>query len=158
MEAMTRRVIAPLPGRVDDGAMTTVTAPATTRPADTAAVRLRTVLLANAATSLAAGVVGLVATSALVDELGLRSTGWTRLVSAGLVLFAVDVALGARSRHLRATALASSIADLAWVAATIVVLATVDLTGAGRVVAAVVGLAVLDLAAFQLWFRHRLHG
>ncbi|MFP5322218.1 MAG: hypothetical protein ACLGIC_10275 [Acidimicrobiia bacterium] len=136
--------------------MTTITAPTTARPAATAATRLRTVLLANAATSLAAGVVGLAAADALVDELGLGSAGWTRVVSAGLVLFAIDVALGARSRHLRTTALLTSIADLAWVAATVVVLATVDLTGAGRAVAVVMGVGVLDFALLQLWFRQRL--
>lgn len=136
--------------------MTTITAPVTTSRTTTAAGRLRAVLLTNATTSFAAGVVGLAATDRLVEELGLRSAGWTRLVSLGLVLFAVDVALGARSRRLRATALATSVVDLAWIAATAVVLATVDLTGTGRVVAVVVGVAVLDLALLQLWFRRRL--
>lgn len=66
------------------------------------ASRLRTVLSLNAATSFAGGVLGLLATDRLVEELGLQSAGWTRLVSAGLVLFAIDVALGARSRYGRA--------------------------------------------------------
>lgn len=137
--------------------MTTITAPstATTSPAS-AASRLRTVLAVNAATSLAGGLVGLAATDRLVEELGLQSAGWTRLVSAGLVLFAIDVALGARSRHLATTALLTSVLDVAWVAATVAVLATVDLTGIGQLVAVVMGVAVLDFAVAQLWFRSRL--
>ena len=113
-------------------------------------------LTVNAATSLASGIAGLAATHRLVEWLGLQSAGWTRLVSAGLVLFALDVALGARSpRHLGTTALLTSIADLAWVAATVVVLAVVDLTGAGTVLAIVMGVAVLDFAVLQLWLRRR---
>lgn len=135
----------------------TLSAPVTAPPTELPARRLRTVLGANATTSLAAGIAGLVATSWLVDELGLGSEGWTRLVSFGLVLFAVDVALAASraTRHLRAYALAISVADLAWVAATVVVLATVDLTTAGRVVATVMGIGVLDFALLQLWFRRQ---
>jgi hypothetical protein len=137
--------------------MTTITAPLTDTDPTSAAQRLRTVLSVNAATSFVAGVVGLIATDRLVDELGLQSAGWTRLVSAGLVLFAIDVALGARSsRHLVRTALATSVLDLAWVVATVVVLATVDLTGAGQVVAVGMGVAVLDFAVLQLWLRSRV--
>ena len=135
---------------------TTTTAPLTSTTPATAATRLRNVLTVNAGTSLVAGGLGLVATDTVVDELGLQSAGWTRLVSAGLVLFAVDVLFGARSRRLGTVALATSVVDLAWVAATVVVLATVDLTGAGRVVAVATGLAVLDFALLQLWFRSRL--
>lgn len=141
--------------------MTTITSPLTTTTATdrTGAGRLRTVLTVNAVTSLASGIAGLVATDRLVDWLGLQSAGWTRLVSAGLVVFAIDVALGARSQHrLALTALLTSAADLAWVAATVVVLATVDLTGWGRAVAVGMGLVVLDFALLQLWFRRRLVG
>lgn len=140
--------------------MTTITAHLTTDPqtaAASSASRLRTVLTVNAATSLASGIAGLVATNRLVDWLGLQSAGWTRLVSAGLIVFAIDVALGARSpRRLATTALLTSLADVAWVVATVVVLATVELTGPGRFVAAAMGLAVLDFAALQLWFRRKV--
>ncbi len=139
----------------------TLTAPTTRSTAIGAdpAARLRLVLTTNAATSFAAGVVGLLATDWCVEELGLQSSGWTRLVSAGLVLFAIDVALGARStRRLATTALLTSVLDLAWVAATVAVLATVDLTTAGWMVAAVMGVGVLDFALLQLWFRCRLAG
>ena len=144
--------------------MNTTTLTATNRPrhADAPIVErparhLRTVLGVNAATSLAAGVVAVSAAPWLVDELGLGSEGWTRLVGVGLVLFAIDVALvaGRSTRRLRVAALAVSLADLAWVAATVVVLAAVDLTTAGRIVAVVMGIGVLDFALLQLWFRHR---
>lgn len=140
--------------------MTTITAPRTvTSSPATPASRLRTVLLVNAATSSAAGVLGLVATDRIVDELGIQSSGWTRLVAVGFLVFAVDVALAARShRHLATTALVTSVLDLSWVAATVVALATIDLTGAGQVLAVVVGLLVLDFAGLQLWFRSRLVG
>lgn len=137
--------------------MTTITAPLTRTIPATAAGRLRTVLAVNATTSFAGGVLGLLATDRLVDELGLQRAGWTRLVAAGLVLFAIDVALGARSsRWLATTALATSVADGAWVVATAVVLATVDLTGLGQVVAVAMAFAVADFALLQLWFRSRL--
>ncbi len=160
MAAITSQVMATLPQPVDDRSMTTITssfATSTRAGSSTAGHRLRTVLTVNAATSLAAGVGGLAATDRLVDWLGLQSPGWTRLVSVGLIVFAVDVALGARSpRRLALTALATSVADLAWIVATVVVLATVDLTGAGRFVAVAMAVAVLDFAALQLWFRRAL--
>ncbi|HSP05028.1 MAG TPA: hypothetical protein VLR27_16065 [Acidimicrobiales bacterium] len=136
--------------------MTTIAAPPTTTT-QTSVQRLRTVLSVNAATSFVAGTIGLLATDPVVDELGLQSAGWTRLVSAGLVLFAIDVALGVRSaRYLANTALLTSVLDLAWVVATVAVLATVELTGLGRLLAVVMGVAVLDFAVLQLWFRSRM--
>lgn len=135
--------------------LTVPTSPRTALAADPAG-RLRLVLTTNAATSLAAGLVAVLAAGWCVEELGLQSEGWTRVVGAGLVLFAADVALGVRSRRLATTALLTSVADLAWVAATAVVLAAVDLTTAGRVVAVVMGVGVLDFALLQLWFRSRL--
>ncbi len=120
--------------------------------------RLRAVLAANATTSFLFGVAGLVAAPYWSETLGIDSTGWIRLVSAGLVLFAVDVALvAARARaSLTTAALAVSLADLAWVAATGVALATIDFTTAGWVLAVVIGVGVLDFALLQLWFRSRL--
>src|SRR5215213_9812940 len=81
--------------------------------------RLRTVLGLNAATSLATGVAGLAAAGWWSDRLGVDSPGWTRLVSAGLVLFAIGVALVARApaEPLRRLAAVVSVTDLAWVAA-----------------------------------------
>lgn len=118
---------------------------------------LRAVLGVNAATSFLAGVAGLAGARRLVDELGLGSEGWTRLVSLGLVIFAIEVAIVAAraTRRLRDATLAISIADLSWVAATVVVLATVDLTTTGRVVAIVMGVGVAEFALLQLWFRRQ---
>lgn len=139
---------------------TTVTTATSNRPVDAElpARRLRTVLALNAATSFACGVAGLVATPYWSDTLGIDSTGWIRVVSAGLVLFAIDVALVAwrAKASLRTAALAISVGDLAWVAATGVALATVDFTTTGRVLATVVGVGVLDYALAQLWYRSRL--
>lgn len=120
--------------------------------------RLRTVLGLNAATSFACGMAGLVAAPYWSDTLGISSTGWIRLVSAGLVLFAVDVALVAwRARaSLPTAALAISIGDLAWVVGTLVALATISFTTTGWILAVVIGVGVLDFALLQLWFRSRL--
>jgi hypothetical protein len=132
------------------------------RPAVTDAERparnLRRVLAANATTSGAAGIAGLVAASWWSDTLGIPSVGWIQLVSVGLVVFAIDVALvAARAKKaLPSAALAISMADLAWVIGTGVVLATMDLTTTGWILAVVMGVGVADFALLQLWFRSRL--
>lgn len=125
---------------------------------DIAEGRLRIVLAANATTSFMCGAAGLVAAEHWSDTLGIDSTTWIRIVAAGLVLFAIDVALvAARAKGRLATAaLAVSIGDLAWVAATGVALATVDFTTTGAVLAVVVAVGVLDFALLQLWFRRRV--
>lgn len=119
---------------------------------------LRRVLAVNATTSGVAGVAGLVAASWWAETLGIAGVGWIQLISAGLVVFAVDVAVvAARStRRLATAALAVSLADLSWVAGTAIVLATVDLTTTGRVLAVAMGIGVADFAVLQLWFRSRL--
>lgn len=117
--------------------------------------RLRTVLGLNATTSLLTGVTGLAAAGWWSDRLGIDSPGWTRVVSAGLVLFALAVALVARTPpgQLRRLAAVVSVADLAWVAGTIGVIAAGALNGTGVVVAIVLGIGVADLALLQMWFR-----
>lgn len=124
----------------------------------TAEGRLRGVLALNGMTSLAAGVVALVATSWAADVLGVDRPGWIRLVGAGLVLFAVDVALVARSRAgvLRRHAATVSAADAAWVAATIVLVALGAFSTRGAVVASIAALALADFATLQLVFRGRV--
>lgn len=119
---------------------------------------LRRVLAANAATSGVGGIAGLVAASWWSDTLGIPSVGWIRLISAGLVVFAVEVALVAAraTKSLPSAALAISVADVAWVVGTVVVLATVDLTTTGWIVAVAMGVGVADFALLQLWFRRRL--
>lgn len=120
--------------------------------------RLRQVLAVNAITSGVAGVAGLAAADWWAETLGITSVGWVQLISAGLVLFALEVIwVAARaSRSLRPAALAVSVADAAWIVGTAVVLATVDLTTTGWVLAVAMGVGVADFAILQLWFRRRL--
>ena len=130
------------------------------RPVDTTAParRLRAVLAANAVTSFGFGAAGLVAAPYWSDTLGIDSAGWIRVVSAGLVLFAIDVALVAwrATASLPSAALAISMGDLAWVAATGIALATISFSTTGWILAVVIGAGVLDFALLQLWFRSRL--
>jgi hypothetical protein len=126
--------------------------------ADTPERRLRAVLSVNAVTSLTTGAVGLAAAGWWSDRLGIGSTAWTRIVSAGLIVFAIEVLLVARSRprRLRTGAVAVSVADIAWVAATIAVIAAGALNGTGVALGTAVGLVVADFALLQLWFRSRM--
>jgi len=141
--------------------MTTITAESSAIRAGsadaTALRRLRMVLTVNAITSFAGGAVGLAAAPWVSQELGFDHVALTRIVSIGLMLFAVDVALLARTRaeHTIRWSAAVSAADLVWVAATIVLVAGGTLTTAGVVVATVLGLGVLDFAVLQLWLRGR---
>jgi hypothetical protein len=140
--------------------MTTITAPTSSTATDhgTAERRLRTVLTANAATSVAAGIAGLLAAAWWADTLGIDRPGLVQLVSIGLIVFAVDVALVSRLRRhgLRRWTPLVSVADAAWVAATVVVLAAGAFETAGVVVAVLVGLAVADFGIAQMWLRRRM--
>lgn len=134
-------------------------------PATATRAPLRAVLAVNAATSAAVGLLASVAPGTVSDLLGLahdRADLIVRAIGIGLTIFAVGVASTA-ARHREATiardtALISA-ADIAWVASTVVVLATVDLSFAGRVIAAVMAAAVAAFAAMQLrfgqWSPHR---
>jgi hypothetical protein len=130
----------------------------TSTSAPSAERRLRAVLALNAGTSLAAGVVGLAATGWVGDVLGVDRPGWIRLVSAALVLFALDVALLARARTpvLRRHAATVSAADAAWVVATVVLVALGAFSTRGAVVASVMAIGVADFAVLQLVFRRRV--
>ncbi len=127
----------------------------------TAVNRLRGVLLANSVTSAAAGLVAAIGPRWVNDRI-LDSAGaieWTRGVGVGLIGFAIAVAVVAvrvRGRTLRRAAVEVSVIDLAWVAATAVVIATVDLSGFGLAVAIVMGVGVLDFATLQLFFARRI--
>jgi hypothetical protein len=116
------------------------------------------VLEANAATSLAAGLIGLADGRWSADRLGLADATWVRVVGAGLIAFALAVGLASRlgGRSLARAARLISTADLAWVAATVVVLEATVLSTSGAVIAAVMGIGVLDFALAQLWLARRL--
>ena len=119
--------------------------------------RLRMVLMTNAATSFAGGAVGLATAPWLSEELGFDHVALTRLISIGLMMFALDVALLARARAERTVewSAAVSVGDFTWVVATIILIASGMLTTAGVVVAVALGLGVLDFGLLQLWFRGR---
>ena len=161
---ITARVIATATWRADHRSMTdTLHSPATSttnRSSDVElpARRLRAVLALNAATSFACGLLGLIAAPHWSDTLGIDSTAWIRVVSAGLVIFAIDVGIVAwrATTSLPTATLAISMADLAWVAATGAALATVTFTTTGWILAVVIGIGVLDFALAQLWCRSRL--
>lgn len=142
--------------------MTTVTAESITRrdsrsPERQPLRRLRLVLAVNAATSFAGGVAGLFGASWLSEKLGFDDVALTGVVGIGLIVFALGVAVLARARAERMLqwAAAVSIADLAWVTATTVLIATGALTTAGVIVMVGVGVGVLDFGILQLWFRNR---
>lgn len=143
--------------------MSTDTAPITHSPAAPrrtidAGRLLPLVLEANAATSLAAGAVGLAAGRWSANRLGLDDTTWVRLVGAGLILFALAVAAASRLRGpaLARAARLISAADAAWVIGTVAVVATGVLSTSGVVIALVMGVGVLDLGLAQLWLAGRL--
>lgn len=121
--------------------------------------RLRAVLGTNSATSALAGLVGLAGATFWSDKLGIDSPRAVRIVSAGLLLFALGVAavaLRARTTLRRHVAMISA-ADIAWVIGTVAVMASADLTTLGTAVAIVFGAGVAGFAALQLTFRSGMH-
>ncbi len=118
--------------------------------------RLQLVLKANATTSGLGGLIGLVAAGFLSDWMGVDHVVLTAAVSAGLIVFAALVvhASSTTERAVQLTPLIS-MGDVAWVAATVVVVASGTLSTGGNVLAALIGLMVLDFACLQLWFRTR---
>ncbi|MCP3855220.1 MAG: hypothetical protein GY698_10865 [Actinomycetia bacterium] len=122
--------------------------------------RLRLVLAANATTSVGFGLVGAFATNPVAEHLGVDPVRVVRLVSIGLVLFGLDVALTARTSTERLTvgALLVSLADWVWVAATVVVLTLGLLSTEGAVIMGLIGLGVAGFAVLQLLLRRRPTG
>jgi hypothetical protein len=114
--------------------------------------RLRTVLRLNAASSAAAGAAALIAAGPVADLLDVDRPGLVRLVGAGLLLFAVNVALiaGTRPARLVAGAVAVSAVDAAWVVATVVLCLAGAFGGPGVAVALAMGVVVGALAEAQL--------
>ena len=132
--------------------MTTTTLSPTAAP--TAERRLRLLLGIDAAVTGISGLIALAAPEGVADVLGVDATGWVRLVGVVLVLLAVDLALVARSSvpTLRRWTPAFAVADFTWVAATVVLIALGAFSGGGTVLAAVAGLAALEVGLLKLRF------
>lgn len=82
---------------------------------------------------------------------------WTRVVGVCLAVFAVSVAGIAvlSDARRRRGALGVTGVDLAWVVATVVVIATADVSALGVVIAVVMGAGVLGFAVLQFVFARR---
>ena len=125
--------------------MTAVTTSVTRSAED----RLRTVLRVDAAVTGAVGLFGLLGPISTYGDV----PGWLpRVVGAVLLAVALDVALAARlsGSRLRLVGTITAELALAWVVATVAVLALVDLPFAGREVLTIVGVATLGFALTEL--------
>jgi len=122
--------------------------------------KLRSVLKLNAAFSVLGGLAAVIAGPWVSERSGIDHVTLTRLAGLGLIIFAVDVAAVSRSdeRRLVRDSLYVSVADFTWVAATIALLATVELTTVGVAAALLLALVVADFGGAQLWFRSKLVG
>ena len=121
----------------------------TTTRATTTEDRLRTVLRADAVVTGAVGLLALVGPTSIYGD----APGWLpRVVGAVLLVVAVDLVVAARwsGSRLRMAGLVCGELALAWVVATVGVLALVDLPWAGREVLLVAGLATLGFAIAEL--------
>lgn len=124
--------------------MTTLVSPVRTAPD-----HARAVLAADAAVTAGVGLVGLLSP---LDWYG-GTPGWlVRALGVALLVVAADLALATRlsGRSLRLAATVTGELALAWVAATAVVLATVELPTAGREVLVGQGLLTLGFAVAHL--------
>jgi hypothetical protein len=126
--------------------------------ARTAEPRLRTVLLTNATTSGAGGLAALIAGGPVDSLLGTDATGWVRVAGAGLVVFAVFVALVARASTatLRRETPVISLGDAAWVVGSAVTIALGWYSTGGAVVMAAVGAMVGGFGITQVVLARRL--
>ena len=126
--------------------------------------KLSTTMYANAAFSALTGLVALIGAQPLAAEFAVERAWIFTALGLGLVLFAAVVAAGTtwarRSaephRRMAALALEVSVADMAWVAATAVVVLIAEMTAIGNVVAIVAAILVADFAVVQLRCRSRL--
>lgn len=114
---------------------------------------LRKALLANAVFSGASAIVLVAAAGPVSRILGSVAPVSLYVIGAGLALFALELARQARSDTLRPTrAFGATLADLAWVAGSAVLLVVRPevMSGSGLLVVAVVAGIVLALAVLQL--------
>lgn len=123
-----------------------------------AEARLRMILRFNAAFSVVTGSAALVGGGAIARGLGVEAAWLVRLAGGGLLAFAVAVIViaGSDTDRLVAWSAEVSVADLAWVAGTLVVVAFGWLSARGAVAMALVAVLVADFAVLQLGARRQL--
>lgn len=127
---------------------TTLATPAT----DTTA-RQRTLLRVDAVLCAALGLPAAVAPGGVADLLGAdASTTLVRVVGIALVLYALDLAVVSRlaDRWQRPVVLAAGVGSLAWMLATVGLVAVGAFSAAAAVAALVLGVAVAELGVLQL--------
>jgi hypothetical protein len=115
--------------------------------------RLRTLLRADAALCAVTGLLAAAAAPAVADLLGPDvSTTVVRVVGIALVAYALDLAVTSRAaqRWQRPAVLFAGLGNLAWVAATLVLLAVGAFSAVGAGVAVAVGAVVGGLGLLQL--------
>ncbi len=112
---------------------------------DTTTARLRTILRLDALLGVASGLLLLGAAGPVARLVEAGSPAILRWVGAGLVLYGVDLAIAATRRRatVRTATITSALADGAWVAGSVALVATGALGPAGLV-------AALPVAAFGL--------
>jgi|GEM_PF-1512801 len=152
---MTLQVIAPVPGGVQNKSMTMTESVAASTAAE---LNLRKVLQVNGALSTTTGLAGLIFGGAVADLLGVDQVWMIRLLGAGLAGFAAFVILISLSNQstLRVWSAQISLADIAWVVGTVIVIALGWLSTSGAVVMAVIGLGVLGLGLAQWRLRSEI--
>ena len=154
---MTWHVIVGSPDRAHDRSMTTDMMNPTpyARPSTAPNGRsfdIRTVLVIDAAISLASGVLALAAAGPISDAAGLDSSTALRWVGLGVLILGVDLAILSRApeRWVRRLAPITAVADVVWVLASVVVATTVDLE-TWAVVAVLAQAAVVGTIAAAKW-------
>ena len=120
----------------------------TTTPTATTEDRLRTVLRADALVTGAVGLFGLLGPTSTYGDV----PGWLpRTLGAGFLLFAVVLAIAIRGDNSpRIAGTITAEAALLWAAATVVIVALVDLPTRGEVVVALTGLGTLFFGITEL--------
>ena len=118
---------------------------------------LRLALKANAAFSIAGGLVAVIGGSWISREFGIDHVVLTEALGLGLVVFGAfvfQVSLASDRTVVKESALISA-GDIGWVIGSVVVILTGVLTTTGNVTTGIVALAVADFATTQLIFRHK---
>lgn len=120
---------------------------------------LREVLLANAVFSEVSGALMLLVPGRIADWTGIPSPLAIAIIGAVLILYGFDIWYFCRGeKHLRTVGIIAVIGDTAWVAATIIILASglLPLTSVGKWVVAVIADIVGLFAILQIVMLRRL--